>query len=103
MWAQEFKSWQQRDLSAKAYVYLWVDGVYFQVRMEEAKHCVLIVMGATEDGKKELAAISDGYRESEQSWKEVLLELVPMTLLMPFRFLSSSPPPLAPLGRVRRP
>lgn len=73
--AQEFNSWQQRDLSDKTYVYLWVDGVYFQVRLEEAKHCVLIVMGATEDGTKELVAISDGYRESEQSWKEVLLEL----------------------------
>lgn len=75
VWSQEFTSWQKRDLTGKRYVYLWVDGVYFQVRMEEAKHCVLVVIGATEDGKKELVAIADGYRESELSWKEVLLDL----------------------------
>ena len=75
VWSQEFESWQRRDLSEQRYVYLWVDGVYFQVRMEQSKHCVLVVIGATEDGKKELVAISDGYRESEASWKEVLLDL----------------------------
>ena len=75
VWSQEFEVWQKRDLTESCYVYLWVDGVYFHVRMEEAKHCVLVVTGATEDGKKELLAISDGYRESEQSWKEVLLDL----------------------------
>lgn len=75
VWSQEFDSWQQRDLSGKRYVYLWVDGVHFQVRLEESKHCVLIVIGATEEGRKELIAISDGYRESEASWKEVLLGL----------------------------
>jgi transposase-like protein len=75
VWNQEFEAWQKRDLSGKRYVYVWVDGVYFNVRMEEAKHCVLVVIGATEEGKKELLAISDGYRESEGSWKEVLLDL----------------------------
>jgi transposase-like protein len=75
VWSQEFEAWQKRDLSGKRYVYVWVDGVYFNVRMEEAKHCVLVVIGATEEGKKELLAISDGYRESEGSWKEVLLDL----------------------------
>ena len=75
VWSQEFEAWQKRDLSAQRYVYLWVDGVYFHVRMEEAKHCVLVVIGATENGRKELLAISDGYRESTQSWKEVLLDL----------------------------
>jgi putative transposase len=75
VWHQEFKAWQQRELSGKRYVYLWVDGVYFNVRLDESKHCVLIAVGATEDGKKELLAIADGYRESEQSWKEVLLNL----------------------------
>jgi transposase-like protein len=75
VWSQEFETWQQRSLTNKQYVYLWVDGVYFHVRMEEAKHCVLIVIGATEEGKKELLAISDGYRESEQSWREILLDL----------------------------
>lgn len=75
VWSQEFDAWQQRTLSGKRYVYVWVDGVYFNVRLEESKHCVLIVIGATEEGKKELVAISDGYRESEASWKEVLLDL----------------------------
>lgn len=75
VWSQEFDSWQRRDLSGKRYVYMWVDGVHFQVRLEQSKHCVLIVIGATEEGRKELIAISDGYRESEASWKEVLLEL----------------------------
>lgn len=75
VWSQEFAAWQKRDLSGRRYVYLWVDGVYFQVRMEESKHCVLVVIGATEEGKKELVAIADGYRESEQSWRDVLLDL----------------------------
>ena len=69
VWSQEFEGWQKRNLSAQRYVYLWVDGVYFHVRMEETKHCVLVVIGATADGRKELLAISDGYRESTQSWK----------------------------------
>lgn len=75
VWSQEFDAWQRRDLTGQRYVYLWVDGVYFQVRMQESKHCVLVVIGATAAGKKELVAISDGYRESEASWKEVLLDL----------------------------
>lgn len=75
VWSQEFESWQQRELSGKRYVYIWVDGVYFNVRLDESRHCVLIVIGATGEGKKELIAISDGYRESEQSWGEVLLDL----------------------------
>lgn len=75
VWSQEFEAWGKRDLTGKRYVYLWVDGVYFNVRLEQSKHCVLVVIGATEEGKKELLAVSDGYRESEQSWKEVLLDL----------------------------
>lgn len=75
IWSQEFEVWQKRDLSGKHYVYLWVDGIYFNVRLDESKHCILIVIGATEDGKKEFVAIHDGYRESEQSWKEVLFDL----------------------------
>ena len=75
VWSHEFGAWQKRDLSAQHYVYLWADGVYFHVRMEESKHCVLVVIGATEDGSKELLATQDGYRESAQSWKEVLLDL----------------------------
>lgn len=74
-WKDEHARWRQRDLSQKRYVYLWVDGVHFGVRLEDASHCVLVVMGATAEGEKELIALSDGYRESEESWREVLLDL----------------------------
>jgi transposase-like protein len=73
-WKEDHRQWATRDLS-DTYVYLWVDGIHFNVRMDDANHCVLIVIGATADGKKELLAIQDGYRESEQSWKELLLDL----------------------------
>ena len=53
----------------------WVDGIYFSARMEEEKQCILVIVGATDKGQKELIAIADGYRESEQSWLEVLLDL----------------------------
>jgi putative transposase len=74
-WQDELKSWQHRDLSSKRYVYFWVDGIYFEVRLEEAKQCMLVIMGADATGKKELVGLWDGYRESEQSWKELLLDL----------------------------
>ena len=67
--------WQSRDLSDKRYVYFWADGVYFNVRMEESSQCILVIIGATQDGDKELVGVWDGYRESEQSWKELLLDL----------------------------
>lgn len=75
VWQEELARWQRRDLSAKRYVYFWVDGIYFGARMEEEKQCILVVIGATADGTKELVAITDGYRESTQSWLEVLLDL----------------------------
>ena len=74
-WQDELKAWQSRDLSQKHYVYFWVDGVYFEARLEEAKQCMLVIMGADATGKKELVGLWDGYRESEQSWKELLLDL----------------------------
>jgi transposase-like protein len=77
-WEQEFKDWQHRSLEGRRYVYFWADGVYFNIRLEEpgnARQCILVLMGATADGKKELIAVSDGYRESEQSWTEMLLDL----------------------------
>ena len=74
-WEADFKDWNQRSLEGKRYAYIWVDGIHFNVRLEEHRQCILVVMGATEDGKKELLAVQDGYRESEQSWKEVLLDL----------------------------
>ena len=74
VWQDEYKQWQQRDLSHKRYAYFWADGVYCNVRMDD-KQCLLVIIGATEDGHKELIALEGGFRESEQSWLEVLVEL----------------------------
>ncbi len=74
-WEDERQSWSQRDLSNKRYVYFWIDGVYFNVRMDEARQCILVIIGVTEEGVKEFVAIEDGYRESEQSWLLVLGDL----------------------------
>jgi putative transposase len=75
VWKSEYEHWTRRDLHGKNFVYLWVDGVHFGVRLEDASQCILVVMGATADGKKELLAMLDGYRESAASWKELLLDL----------------------------
>lgn len=75
VWKSELKSWQSRDLSGKRYVYFWADGIYFNVRLEQANQCILVIIGATADGQKELLGLWDGYRESEQSWRELLLDL----------------------------
>jgi len=74
-WQEEHKSWSKRDLERKKYVYIWADGVYFNIRSEEAKQCILVVIGVNEHGKKELIAIEDGYRESTQSWTELLEDI----------------------------
>jgi len=74
-WQDQYKDWSKRPLEGKHYVYLWVDGVHFNVRLEEDRQCILVLMGATADGQKELVAIVDGYRESEQSWMELLLDV----------------------------
>ena len=74
-WQDEQQAWSRRDLSDKRYVYVWADGIYFNVRLEEDRPCILVLMGATADGKKELIAVQDGYRESEQSWTTMLLDL----------------------------
>ena len=74
-WAVDFKDWKHRSLRDKRYVYFWVDGVYFNVRLEEDRACVLVIIGATEDGTKELVAVHDGFRESELSWRELLVDL----------------------------
>jgi len=73
-WEAEHDAWSKRSLKGKHYVYVWADGVHFNIRLEEGRQCILVLMGATADGKKELIAIADGYRESEQSWKELLLD-----------------------------
>jgi putative transposase len=74
-WSEEHARWSKRDLSAKRYVYFWVDGIHVQARLEEAVQCLLVVIGATPEGKKELVGLIDGVRESAQSWRELLLDL----------------------------
>jgi transposase-like protein len=74
IWQEDLDQWQKRDLSHKRYVYIWADGIYCNVRMEE-KQCLLVIIGATEDGKKELLALNSGLRESELSWTELLIDL----------------------------
>jgi putative transposase len=74
VWQQEYEQWQKRSLAGKRYVYFWADGVYCNVRMDD-KHCLLVIVGATVDGEKELVAIEGGFRESELSWSQLLLDL----------------------------
>jgi putative transposase len=74
-WQEEHARWQQRDLSARRYVYLWADGVYFTPRLEHEPQCLLVLIGADASGRKELLAVEDGFRESAQSWRELLLRL----------------------------
>jgi putative transposase len=74
-WKQDYEAWRQRDLSEKNYVYMWVDGIHFNVRLDDERSCILVIIGATKDGKKELLAVSDGYRESKDSWLEILREI----------------------------
>ena len=75
VWSQEHDIWRKRDLSGERYVYIWADGIYFNIRGDEARQCILVIIGVTEQGNKEFLAINDGYRESEQSWKEALEDL----------------------------
>lgn len=75
VWSEEHARWQSRDLSAKRYVYMWADGIYVQARLEDDAQCILVLIGATPEGKKELVGLADGVRESAQSWQELLLDL----------------------------
>ena len=74
-WQAEYERWQTRDLSARQYVYLWADGIYLQVRMEDQAECMLVLIGATPEGKKELIGFQMGVRESAQSWRELLIDM----------------------------
>jgi transposase-like protein len=75
LWQGEYENFSRRSLEGKRYVYVWADGIYFNVRLTDDRPCVLVLMGATEDGTKELIALVDGQRESEQSWLELLLDV----------------------------
>jgi len=81
-WAEEHAHWTKRDLSTKRYVYFWVDGIHVQARLEDAAQCLLVIIGATPEGKKELVGLTDGVRESAQSWRELLLDLKRRGLVM---------------------
>lgn len=74
-WTEEHVRFSKRDLSTKRYVYLWADGIHVQARLENAAQCLLVIVGATPEGKKELVGLTDGVRESAQSWRELLLDL----------------------------
>lgn len=82
-WEQDYDNWAHRDLSDKKYVYFWVDGIHFNVRLEGERSCILVIMGADKDGNKELVAVQDGVRESKLSWKELLLSLKSRGLVAP--------------------
>jgi len=74
-WNADYERWQKRDLSARRYVYVWADGVYLQARMEDQAECMLVLIGATPEGKKELVGFQTGVRESAQSWRELLVDV----------------------------
>ena len=75
LWEQDYAAWCARDFELKRYVYFWVDGIHFNVRLDGERSCILVIMGANESGRKELLAVSDGYAESKASWREILLDL----------------------------
>lgn len=74
-WFSEYQAWRKQDLTGKRYVYMWADGVYFNVRLKQERNCILVIIGATEEGKKEVLAIEAGHRESTISWETLLLSL----------------------------
>ena len=75
VWEADYKVWINRDLSTSEYVYFWVDGIYFNVRLADERQCLLVIIGAKKDGTKELVAVEDGFRESKESWQSVLRDL----------------------------
>ena len=82
-WEKEHERWQRRDLSARRYVYIWADGVYLQARMEPQAECMLVILGATPEGRKELVGFQVGIRESAQSWRELLVAIKARGLSVP--------------------
>ena len=74
-WQAETEAWKARDLTGKRYIYIWADGVYLRARLEDDRQCILVLIGVTPEGEKELIGFDDGYRESAQSWRELLLGL----------------------------
>jgi len=75
VWQEEYRAWRKRSLAGKEYVYIWADGVYFNIRLEEDRLACLVIVGVLPDGRKEVIALEDGYRESTESWKTLLRDL----------------------------
>jgi len=75
IWQTDYMKWKSRDLSDKNYVYFWIDGIYFNVRLEDDRSCILVIIAADKHGNKELLAVSDGFKESSLGWRELLLNL----------------------------
>jgi len=86
-WESEYKTWSKSDLSRKNYVYWWADGIYLNARMEDASSCVLVIIGVTDKGEKELIAIEDGLRESRESWSNLLLSIKSRGLMNYWSFI----------------
>jgi putative transposase len=108
-WEHEYTEWQKRDLSAKQYCYMWVDGIHFNVRFSDNRICVLVVIAATEAGKKELVAVASGYRESKESWLYVMRDLKERGLSSPMLAIGDGAlgfwaalPDIYPTCRVQR-
>jgi transposase-like protein len=83
VWQDEYRTWRKRSLATKDYVYVWADGVYFGVRLEEDRLACLVVIGVLPDGQKELIALEDGYRESHESWAALLRDLKDRGMMAP--------------------
>ena len=70
-WEKEYTDFRRRELSGREYVYVWVDGIHFNIRLDDDRLCTLVMIGVLPNGDKELLAVEDGYRESAESWKAV--------------------------------
>ena len=82
VWQKEYEQWSKRELSHKEYVYWWADGVHFNVRLDNGRQCILVIIGVTVDGQKEIIAVADGFRESKESWRSVIREVKRLGLTM---------------------
>jgi transposase-like protein len=89
-WVEEHQQWQKRSLRNKRYVYVWADGIYFNIRNQDDRQCILVLIGVTDTGDKELLGLEAGFRESELNWKALLLE---------FRLSRKKPKPITVLSK----
>lgn len=83
VWRQEYENWSKRSVEGQRFVYIWADGIYSNIRLDDERQCLLVVIGALADGRKQLLAVHDGFRESELSWKELLEDLKSRGLKLP--------------------